>query len=280
MQKYIKLANKIICITGGTGYVGRNLIDALIKNQCKIRILTRNKNIDYYSGVEIFNGDLTDASLQLESFLDGCDIIFNCAAELKNTKKMHATHVIGIQKIISTIKNISAINRKKIHFIQLSSCGVYGQPSLIDLHVLRSITEETILKPKNEYEITKSLSDKIIMEESINGEFFYTILRPSNIIGKNMVNQSIRKLFSIINSGFFFFIGKKDSIAPYVHIQDVVNALLLISICEKSRNEIFNLSNDCTWKELILEISSMLHVSILPIRIPLFLFQFHIFLLH
>ena len=94
-----------------------------------------------------------------------------------------------------------------------------------------------------------------------------------------MTNQSIRKLIKLVNSGHFFFIGKKDAIATYIHVDDVANAMILIASNSKSKNEIFNLSNDCTWDALILHISSILKVKILPLRIPYKLIQITLYLL-
>ena len=83
-----------------------------------------------------------------------------------------------------------------------------------------------------------------------------------------MTNQYIRKLIKLVNSGRFFFIGKKDAIATFVHVDDVANAMILIASNSRSRNEIFNLSNDCSWEALIIQISTFLKVKTLPIRIP------------
>ena len=44
--------------------------------------------------------------------------------------------------------------------------------------------------------------------------------------------------------------------------------MICISCNLKSRNEIFNLSNDCSWEALIIQISTFLKVKTLPIRIP------------
>ena len=114
--------------------------------------------------------------------------------------------------------------------------------------------------------------------KSSNNNFEYTILRPSNIIGPSMTNQSVHKIIKLVNSGFFFFIGKKDAICTYVHVDDVVKALILISCNQKSRNEIFNISNDCSWEVLIIKISSLLGVKTLPIRIPYKFIQIPLYL--
>jgi nucleoside-diphosphate-sugar epimerase len=168
--------------------------------------------------------------------------------------------------------NESALSKKKLHWVQLSSCGAYGPPPNNKIQIKREITESSKTNPVNEYEKTKTKSDELVITSSVNN-FSYTILRPSNVIGASMTNQSIRKLIELVNSGHFFFIGKKDAIATYIHVDDVANAMILIASNSRSKNEIFNLSNDCTWDALILHISSILKVKILPLRIPYKLIQ-------
>ena len=67
---------------------------------------------------------------------------------------------------------------------------------------------------------------------------------------------------------FFFFIGKKDALSTYVHVDDVIKALLIISCNPNSKNEIFNISYDCSWEDLLKKISYLLNVKMLPVRIP------------
>ena len=125
-----------------------------------------------------------------------------------------------------------------------------------NIQIKRLITENSDTNPVNEYEKTKTISDEMVIKSSANS-FSYTILRPSNVIGPSMTNQSVRKLIKLVNLRFFF-IGKKDAVCTYVHINDVIRAMLLISFNPKSRNEIFNLSFDCSWEELITQISLLL----------------------
>ena len=267
MSEDNKLQKKIICITGGKGFIGRQLINKLNKSNCQIRALTRNKNNNFPRNINIFIGDLTDPNFSLTKFLKNCDILYNCAGEINDEKKMDALHINGTQKLINAVKQEAKISKKKLHWIQLSSCGAYGPPNYSEIETERLITETSKTRPTNKYERTKTKADEMVMKSSYNN-FYYTILRPSNVIGITMTNQSIRKLIKLINSKYFFFIGKKDSISTFIHVDDVVRALILISINLKSRDEIFNLSSDCTWEALIKQISSNLNIEISSFRLP------------
>jgi nucleoside-diphosphate-sugar epimerase len=83
--------------------------------------------------------------------------------------------------------------------------------------------------------------------------FTYSILRPSNVIGKNMTNQSVRSLVNMIRKKLFFYIGPSSAcaIATYIHVNDVVDALVLCANDVRAQGEIFNLSNDCGMSEIV-----------------------------
>ena len=267
ISDYLTLKKKTICVTGGNGFIGEKLIEELTKIGCRVRALTRKKNAKFSKNVDVFIGDLTDTNLCLKKFIEDCDILYHCAGEINDEAKMGLLHINGTQKLIEVVENEFKSTQKKIHWIQLSSCGAYGPPNDNNIQIKRLITETTDTNPTNEYEKTKTKSDEMVMKSADNN-FSYTILRPSNVIGPSMTNQSVRKLIKLVNSGYFFFIGKKDAICTYVHVYDVVKAMIFISCNPKSRNEIFNISNDCSWEVLIIKISSLLSVKILPIRIP------------
>ena len=48
------LNEKIICVTGGNGFIGKKLIEELLKINCRIKILTRKKDSKFDNNVEIF----------------------------------------------------------------------------------------------------------------------------------------------------------------------------------------------------------------------------------
>ena len=83
------------------------------------------------------------------------------------------------------------------------------------------------------------------------------ILRPSNIFGNDMPNQSLRSLLHTVNKGLFFFIGKKnESLVNYINVNDVVEALMLCGSDERALGEIFNLSQSITVEKMITSFAS------------------------
>jgi nucleoside-diphosphate-sugar epimerase len=170
---------------------------------------------------------------------------------------MEAVNVQGTANLLTAAKR-AGVRR----WIQLSSVGVYGPPtSLI-------VKEGTTPKPANKYERTKLASDRLVDEACRRSNMENVILRPSNIIGADMKNGSFFALVKAVSRGRYFFIGPRGAIATYVHVEDVVRAL--VACQEAVKGSIYNLSSDCTWEALIERIATFVGVRSPRIRIPIF----------
>ena len=80
------------------------------------------------------------------------------------------------------------------------------------------------------------------------------ILRPSNVFGPKMKNNSLREMFLNISRGTFFFIGKKGVMVNYLYIDNLVNSITTIINEKKSNNnglQVFNLNQEATLEEFV-----------------------------
>jgi len=230
----------IIAITGGSGFIGSLLVDKHLKQGDQVRLLSRNTLLER-KNLQYFFGDLSNSSVDLSDFVDGVDIIYHCAGEVNNKSLMQELHVNGTQRLVDVAQG------KIGRWVQLSSVGVYG--ACRD----GTITEDSKEQPFGIYEQTKTESDKIVKNSGIP----CVILRPSNVFGIDMPNQSLRGLLRTIQKGLFFFIGKEDkSLVNYVHIEDVVEALMCCGSDDKALGEIFNLSQSETVEKMIAAFAS------------------------
>jgi nucleoside-diphosphate-sugar epimerase len=247
----------IVAITGGTGFIGKKLALRHLELGDKVRVLTRRDatNTLLPKEVVLYFGDL-HSSDSLLPFADGADVLYHCAGEIRNASRMYATHVEGTQSLIDIAKG--RIGR----WVQLSSVGAYGQ------HREGVITESTDLNPSGEYEITKVASDALVESAALNGAFSYVILRPSNVYGAAMSNQSLFSLIKMIKHKAFFFIGKRGASANYIHVDNVVEAMLLCAINLQANGEIYNLSDCCTLEQFVALIAKCLNVSVPYISLP------------
>jgi nucleoside-diphosphate-sugar epimerase len=257
----------ILCITGGSGFIGKELVKRLLNSESCIR-LVNTRNILNVGCLERFHADLSDPKISLECFLDGVDVIYNCAGEIVNIYAMRSLHVDGASRLVDAALDEYKRRNKPIHWVQLSIVGASGPPE-DDAGKYRTIGESSEVRLCGEYEITKALSDDLVVQAAKNNPLFtLIILRPSNVIGQAMANQSLRSLITAVQNRLFFYIGGPSSIANYIHVNDVVSALVMCGDDPRANNKIFNLSNNCQLRTLIESITASLKWKPIKLYVP------------
>jgi nucleoside-diphosphate-sugar epimerase len=247
----------IIAITGGTGFIGRKLVSCHLARGDEVRVLSRRPPAQ--SGlpatVRHWPGDLA-GSADLRPFVDAAEILYHCAGEIRNTDLMQAVHVGGTRSLIEAAAG--RIGR----WVQLSSVGAYGPVSE------GSVTEDAPLKPVGAYELTKTESDRLVVEAAGRGAFSCAILRPSNVFAADMTNSSLFALIRMIDKGLFFFIGKPGASANYIHADCVVHALTACAVAPEAKGRIYNLSDHRTREEFMGTIADALGRPAPRLRFP------------
>jgi len=230
-----------ILITGASGYIGQKLAIELSRLGHSITAITRNpsklNNFEFPISIitiDLINGNLT--KLDLSAF----DIIYNCAGELKNEHLMHELHVDASLKLLQCIPN------KNIRWVQLSSVGVYGP------NVSGEVTENSDFAPIGQYEVTKAEAEVKVKQYCLKNEIPFSILRPSNVFSIDMPNNSLRHLVNFIKRGLFFYMKDPSKVMTnYVHVDDVVNALVLCGIEDNAINNDYIVSDFLTQKDFV-----------------------------
>lgn len=216
-----------ILLLGCTGYIGSKLLDKLLEEghfvTCISRSFVNISNINFKLIVsnDIFNEKIWNITLS------NCDLVINCIGEIRNPKQMYEININYVKKIINLINNFSF---KEIRLIHFSSVGVYNKTNL--------------------YDETKSIAEKLIQNSSINNNFKYTIIQPSNVIGLKNNNNLILYLKKIVKINICLYFGSKQNIYPFIHINDLLNSLNKIILNNNYKNKIVLITNQCTFKEL------------------------------
>lgn len=223
----------------------------------KVRVLSRRSpgGAGLPNSVHLFRGDLSGTD-DLQAFADGADVLYHCAGEIGDVSRMEAVHVVGTRRLIEAAAG--RIGR----WVQLSSTGAYG------LQREGIVTELTDLNPRGMYEVTKVASDDLVKAASSRGAFEHVILRPSIVYGAGMPNQSLYSLIYMIHRGWFFFIGKPGASANYIHVDNVVDALVLCGSLPQAAGQVYNLSDHCTLEHFVAIIAGLLGCDIPRTRLP------------
>jgi nucleoside-diphosphate-sugar epimerase len=247
----------LVGITGASGFVGSALAQRHAAAGDVVRCLTRDPGANRHAGGQTFAGDLTRPDGRLTRFADGLDVLYHCAGEVVDARRMHLVNVEGTRALIR------AASGRIGRWVQLSSAGVYGR------HRNGLVSEETPLDPRGIYEQSKVDADALVLDAGRRRELAaVAVLRPSIVFGSGMPNQSVVQMIRMIERGLFFFIGSSGASANYVHVSNVVDALMLCGSSKQAAGRVYNLSDWCTVEEFAGAIADALGRPRPRLRLP------------
>jgi len=253
-----------VLVTGASGFIGRPLVERLAASGYGVTALSRRGDATFPAGVRVVRVDLGTGAGVSSRLFDGIGVVFHCAGEVRRTELMNDLHVGGTHRLIEAA---SARDRSTLlHWVQLSSVGAYG-PAASAGHP-RQVDENTAEHPRGEYEITKTESDRLVRHAAGEGLLSLAILRPANVIGPRMPNASLPRIIRLVQRRLFFYVGGPGAVSNYVHVDDVVSALVACAADPAATRQVFNLSSDCTWEDLIERIAATAGVRAPRLRVP------------
>jgi dihydroflavonol-4-reductase len=168
-------------VTGGTGFVGANVIRALLNRGAEVRALVRprsdTRNLDRLE-VELVAGDLRDRH-SLEAALDGCDTLYHVAAMYalwaENPREIYESNVTGTVNILE-----AAMQAGVQRIVYTSSVATIGLPK-----DGTPGTESVPLSPEDlvsDYKRSKYLAEQEVLKYAQRG-LPVVIVNPSFPVG-------------------------------------------------------------------------------------------------
>ena len=222
-------------VIGGTGLIGRHLVDSLLKDGCAVKVLSRSRSkvgAVFRMGVTPIKWDGADEQ-ELASILNGIDMVVNLAGHaiaVPWTKSNKAK--IWNSRMVTAAAIAAAINRCDLPprvFIQASAVGYYSHSSTDTLSedspkgagFLSNLTAEwehqaMLCSAKTRVALIRT---GIIF--SSKGGFLPKILNPTKLYAG-----------AILGSG--------KQIIPWIHIDDHISAIRFL-IMNPSAHGVFNL---------------------------------------
>ncbi|MFQ5561280.1 MAG: NAD-dependent epimerase/dehydratase family protein [Nitrospinota bacterium] len=229
-------------VTGATGFIGSHITEKLLGEGVSTNIFARKKssNSDFLEkkGAKVYIGG-QDREKTLKEAMRGIDTVIHCAGSTTalNEKAYASSNVDLTSEILGLLT-------KEQKFLFISSQAAAG-PSPAE----NPLSEQDPPKPLTLYGKSKLLAETRVKAWGADNEGRFTILRPSIVYGpreKNLLN-----LFKLGNKGLFFRFGKRKSGFSMVHVDDLVEAVSLVTNSPFS-GETYFVSNDkgSSWDEL------------------------------
>lgn len=265
--------NQNVFITGGSGFIGRHIIDALIKNNFEVFVLTRNKATFSpelgLAEANILVGDINNIS-NFSEIISTCNYFIHNAGEKSDPKKMKEVNIGGMISVLSELKKHSHIK-----LISISSAGIYG----IEKHTENIIDEKSICQPNNEYERTKFEAEQTLIKFAEKESLKYVILRPTNVFGEHDKSKKLLNFFISLKQKRFFYLDKSSSV-NYIYVKFLSSTIIHILNSNLFSNEIFNMNSPCNIEEFVETSKFFLDISdktkslpAFPVRLAVFFFD-------
>ena len=203
---------KSILITGGSGFIGRHLLN-------KIRAFS----IDKIEGGAIENAEKIIKEINP-------NIIIHLASH-STVKEVEEDPIGAANSIINNVINLLQWCKNTTQFIYFSSSMVYGD-------FTDGIKEDALCSPKNMYGLMKKTAEDFVKLRANN----YTIIRPSAVYGPNDKPQRvIPTFFKQALRGDTLKVNGNNS-ADFTYIDDIVAGTLKVINNEKAYNQTYNIT--------------------------------------
>jgi len=236
-----------IMITGGAGFIGSHLTEALIKENEQVIVLDnlstgKKSNLSSCINNKKFKLIVEDLKnqKQISKHIKDIDTIFHMAADPEVRTGHSDPNLAYTQNIENTYQLLENVRKSNVNkFVFASSSVVYGEPEIIP-------TPETFgpLLPISIYGGTKLACEGLISAYCNNYGINGTIVRFANVVGSRarhgVIWDFIQKLR--MNENELNVLGNGKQTKSYIHVKDCVRGLLFSSKNMKNI-DVFNIGN-------------------------------------
>jgi len=240
-------------VTGGGGFIGSHLVDALLARGDEVRVLDnfstgKLENLQHnLENIRLFTGDLRD-NMILNEAVQGVDLIFHQAAfvsvpqSMEDPESCFDINVNGTGKLLAAAK---AAGVKRV--VLASSAAVYGENEAMPL----SENEEP--DPLSPYAASKSINEVYARLFTEQLGLDVVALRYFNVYGPR---QNPASDYAAVIPIFIKTLDEEETpvifgdglqTRDFVYISDVVQANLLAAESVKAPGLVFNI---CSGKEI------------------------------
>jgi nucleoside-diphosphate-sugar epimerase len=208
--------SRTVLVTGGSGYFGSVLADALLARGDAVRVLDLNPPGEAAGPVEFVEGDVRDGAL-VRAACEGVDVVLHNVAQVplaKDRALFDAVNVGGTANVL-----VAARDAGVAKVVSTSSSAVYGIPES------NPVTEETPGRPLEAYGRAKLRAELLCREAAATG-VDVTIVRPRTILGHGRLGI-MAVLFEFVAEGApVYVLGSGDNRYQFVHANDLADACI------------------------------------------------------
>jgi UDP-glucose 4-epimerase len=240
-----------VLVTGGAGFIGSHIVDRLVGMQCEVSVVDdlssgRIGNLASHVAlgkVRFFEGDVRDCEL-VKKLVGDVDAVVHSAAAVSVPFSVENPVLTNDVNVNGTLNLLDAcVNAHVKRFVFISSCAVYGEPRYLPT------SEEHPTQPLSPYAASKLAAEAY---RDVFGKVYgldAVVLRLFNVYGPRQREDDaysgvITKFVNhLIHGKPLVIYGDGEQTRDFVHVEDVVEAVLLALENEKAVGETFNVGS-------------------------------------
>jgi len=239
-----------VFITGGAGFIGSHLCDALVAEGKEVTILDNlstgsKKNIAHLEGkIKVFQGDIRDQKL-VESLVENCELVLHMAAALgvdnilENPIESISTNFHGSEVVLN-----SAVKYDK-RIVIASTSEIYGKNPKQPLSETDDRVVGTPQKLRWTYSDAKALEEATAYSLFLTKKLKVTTVRFFNTVGPRQTGRYgmviPRFVQAALESKPINIFGDGSQSRVFCHVYDATKATILLALDNKSIGEVFNI---------------------------------------
>jgi UDP-glucose 4-epimerase len=224
------LSGERVLVTGGAGFIGSNLVSALLADGCAVTVLDNlssgyQANLASWPQIRFVAGDVRDPAAVADAIL-GASVVFHLAASVGNKRSIDDPVTDAEINVLGTVRVLEAARAHKVRkIVSSSSAGIFGELKTLP------IREDHPVEPDTPYGSSKLCSEKLCLAYAKLYDVEAVCLRYFNVYGPNQRFDAYGNVipifaFQMLRGETLTVFGDGEQTRDFVNVADVVQANL------------------------------------------------------
>lgn len=235
----MQLAGYRVLVTGGTGFVGRRLLQRLEATGIRLTGVTRRAAPLAGTGVTWRQLDLRDSeSVRTLVREVQPEIVFHLAAKLGADRSLACADAMLFDNVVATHNLLVSLGEEcsSLHrLVLMGSSEEYGNQDVVPY------TEEMTPRPVSPYSASKAAATQFALLYHRLFHLPVVVLRPFIIYGPGQTRgMLIPSLVHAVRAGADFPMTAGEQTRDFVYVDDVIDCILAAAVHPQAIGEVFN----------------------------------------